>query len=78
VLPQIEKEIALKKPESAIVGTQRGHTWISPYVLRREVGISIVYLIIRFRESKRARERDSYTLFASVSYLAVETVPERS
>jgi hypothetical protein len=56
VLPQIEEEIALKEPGSAIVGTRRGLTWISPYVLRREVGISIVYLVIRFRGSKRARE----------------------
>jgi hypothetical protein len=45
VLPQIEEEIALKEPGSAIVGTRR---------LRREVGISIVYLVIRFRGSKRA------------------------
>jgi hypothetical protein len=56
VLPQIEEEIALKEPGSAIVGTRRELTWISPYVLRREVGISIVYLVIRFRGSKRARE----------------------
>jgi hypothetical protein len=56
VLPQIEEEIALMEPGSAIVGTRRGLTWISLYVLRREVGISIVYLVIRFRGSKRARE----------------------
>jgi hypothetical protein len=52
VLPQIEEEIALKELGSAIVGTRRGLTWISPYVLRREVGISIVCLVIRFRGSK--------------------------
>jgi hypothetical protein len=46
----------LKEPGSAIVGTRRGLTWISSYVLRREVGISIVYLVIRFRGSKRAGE----------------------
>jgi hypothetical protein len=78
VLLQIEEEIALKEPGSAIVGTRRGHTWISLYVLRREVGISIVDLVIRFRGSKRARERGSYALFASVSYLAVGTVLGRS
>jgi hypothetical protein len=56
VLPQIEEEIALKEPGSAIVGTRRGLTWISPYVFGREVGISIVDLIIRFRGNKRAGE----------------------
>jgi hypothetical protein len=51
VLPQIEEEIALKELGSAIFGTRRELTWISLYVLRREVGISIVYLVIRFRGS---------------------------
>jgi hypothetical protein len=46
----------LKELGSAIVWTQRELIWISLYVLRREVGISIVYLVIRFRGSKRARE----------------------
>jgi hypothetical protein len=42
VLPQIEEEIALKEPGSAIVGAQRELTWISLYVFGRETGISIV------------------------------------
>jgi hypothetical protein len=56
VLPQIEEEIALKEPGSAIVGTRRELTWISPYVFGRETGISIVGLIIRFRGNKKAKE----------------------
>jgi hypothetical protein len=56
VLLQIEEDIALKELGSAIVGTQRGLIWISLCVLRRKVSISIIYLIIRFRGSKRAKE----------------------
>jgi hypothetical protein len=56
VLPQIEEEIALKEPGSAIVGTRRELTWISPHVLRREVGISIIDLAVRFRGIKKAKE----------------------
>jgi hypothetical protein len=52
----MEEEIVLKEPGLAIVGTRRELTWISPYVFGREVGISIVDLIIRFRGNKRAGE----------------------
>jgi hypothetical protein len=56
LLPQIEEEIASKDPGLAIVGTRRKLTWISPYVFEREVGISILDLVIRFRGNKRTGE----------------------
>jgi hypothetical protein len=56
LLLQIEEEIASKEPGLTIVGTRRELTWISPYVFRREVSISIIDLIIRFRGNKRARK----------------------
>jgi hypothetical protein len=56
LLLQIEEEIASKEPGLAIVGIRRELTWISPYVFGREVGISIVDLIIRFRGNKKAGE----------------------
>jgi hypothetical protein len=52
----MKDEVASKEPGLAIVRTRRELTWISPYVFRREVGISIIDLIIRFRGNKRARE----------------------
>jgi hypothetical protein len=56
VLPQIEEEIALIEPRSAIVRTRRELTWISLYVFGREASISIIDLVIRFRGNKKAKK----------------------
>jgi hypothetical protein len=49
----MEEEVASKAPGLAVVGTRRQLTWISPYVSGREVGISIVNLIIEFGRDRR-------------------------
>jgi hypothetical protein len=74
----MRQEVASKAPGLAIVGTRSQLTWISPHVSGREGDIGTVSLIVEFRRNKKAGEWGRHALFASVSYLAVGTVPRRS